>query len=108
MIGSTSGVLYDAGVEGVAYSTSSGVKGVTGAGGSYRFNPGDKVTFTLGALTLGTVTATGMVTPLELAASSAVKLNDLLVLLQSLDKDGGAGNRITIPAAAAASRPWAA
>jgi hypothetical protein len=102
-VGSATGVLTDAAVQGVAFSTSSGVTGTTDANGQYRYNPGDTVTFTLGTLGLGAVPATAVVTPIELAAGSNDKLQNLLVLLQSLDTDGVAGNGITIPAAAAAA-----
>lgn len=101
--GSSTGILTDAQIQGVAYKTSSGVTGTTGADGSYKFNPGDTVEFTIGGLSLGSVTATGIVTPLELAGGSAVKLQNLLVLVQSLDSDGNPDNGITIPAAAASA-----
>mgnify|MGYP001789089541 CR=1 FL=1 len=103
MVGSSTGVLTDAAVEGVAYTTTSGVTGTTNPLGQYTYNAGDTVTFKLGALTLGTVPAASIVTPLELAAGNADKLLNLLVLLQSLDDDGvvSAGIKIT-PAVAAA------
>lgn len=101
--GSAIGSLIDASVGGVSYTTSSGVRGTTAADGSYNFNPGDTVTFTLGGLTLGTTTATGIISPMDLSAGSAVRLENLLVLLQSLDSDGDPANGITIPAAAAAA-----
>jgi hypothetical protein len=103
VVGSASGSLIDASVGGVSYTTSSGVKGTTAADGSYNFNPGDTVTFTLGGLTLGTATATGIISPMELSAGSAVRLENLLVLLQSLDSDGNPANGITIPAGSAAA-----
>jgi len=102
-VGSSTGVLTDAAVQGVAFSTSSGVTGTTDALGQYSYNPGDNVSFKLGALTLGNVPATALVTPIELAGGSANKLQNLLVLLQSLDTDGVAANGISIPAAAAAA-----
>lgn len=102
-VGSATGVLTDAAVQGVAYTTTSGVTGTTDALGQYRYNPGDTVSFALGALTLGAVPATAVVTPIELAGGSNDKLQNLLVLLQSLDADGLADNGITIPAAAAAA-----
>ena len=95
--GSATGVLSDAAVGGVSYTTSSGVTGTTAADGSYKFNPGDTVTFKLGALTLGTATATGIITPMELSGGSAVKLQNLLVLLQSLDPDGTPPTASTSP-----------
>jgi len=102
-VGSSTGVLTDAAVQGVAFSTSSGVTGTTDALGQYSYNPGDTVSFKLGALTLGNVPATALVTPIELAGGSENKLQNLLVLLQSLDTDGVAANGISIPAAAAAA-----
>jgi hypothetical protein len=103
--GSQSGVLTDAAVQGVSYRTSSGVTGVTDATGKYNFNPGDTVVFTLGGLTLGNVTATGIISPIQLAANDSNKLNNLLVLLQSLDTDGNPSNGITIAPASAAAVP---
>lgn len=98
--GSSKGILTDGPVGGVQYTTSGGYSGVTGADGAYAYNPGDKVTFKIGGITLGTVTATGTVTPLDLAAAAgAGKENvatNLLVLLQSLDADGDPSNGITI------------
>jgi hypothetical protein len=101
--GSATGVLTDAPVQGVAFTTSTGVTGTTDALGQYRYNPGDTVSFTLGTLTLGAVPATALVTPIELAGGSENRLQNLLVMLQSLDADGVAVNGITIPAAAAAA-----
>lgn len=101
--GSESGTLVDAPVQGVSYSTTSGVEGVTGSGGTYAYNPDDIVTFRLGGLTLGSIAATGILTPIDVANGSAVRLQNLLVLLQSLDLDGIPGNGLTIPSAAAAA-----
>lgn len=97
--GTSTGTLTDSPVAGVQYTTTGGYSGLTGAGGAYNYNPGETVTFKIGAITLGTVTATGTVTPLELAAAATNKENvttNLLVLLQSLDADGDASNGITI------------
>lgn len=103
--GSATGILTDAAIQGVSYTTSSGVTGVTGANGSYSYNAGDTVTFKLGAVTLGTVTANGIISPIDLAAGDANKYKNLLVLVQSLDSDGAPNNGITIPPAAAAALP---
>lgn len=103
VIGSSTGILTDAAVQGVSYLTSSGVTGVTGANGEYKFNPGDTVAFTLGGLTLGNVTATGIISPIQLSGGDSTKLNNLLVLLQSLDADGIPSNGITIAPTAAAA-----
>lgn len=98
------GTLTDSAVAGVQYSNSGGFTGTTDANGQFRYNAGETVTFKLGGLTLGTVTATGTITPIELATASGTtdpdKVSNLLVLLQSLDSDGNADNGITIPPAA--------
>lgn len=98
--GSQVGVLTDAQVQGVQYTTSSGLTGLTDADGRYSYNPGDTVTFRIGGVTLGQVPATGIVTPIQLAGGSTQKLTNLLILLQSLDADGNPANGLTIPAAA--------
>lgn len=100
--GSSRGILTDAPVAGVAYTTSSGVAGTTDANGGYDFNIGDTVVFKIGNLILGNVTATGIVSPLELANGDANKLQNLLVMLQSLDANADP-EKISIPANAAAA-----
>lgn len=99
----SSGILTDDPVGGVSYLTSTGVSGVTAANGGYNFNVGDTVEFKLGSLVLGNVTATGIVTPIELAAGNSNSLTNLLVMLQSLDVDGNPANGISIPPLAAAA-----
>ena len=102
--GSKSGVLTDAPVAGVSYTTSpSGLSGTTDANGVFTYNAGDTVQFKLGALVLGDATASSLVTPLELANGNSDKLINLLVILQSLDADGNPDNGISIPPAAAAA-----
>lgn len=96
---SLTGQLRDDPIDGVSYSTSSGMSGVTSNGGQYAYRAGDVVTFRLGTLVLGVTPASGVVTPLELAAGSANKLQNLLVLFQSLDNDGNPDNGISISAA---------
>ncbi|HZY19875.1 MAG TPA: hypothetical protein VFE82_15485 [Ramlibacter sp.] len=108
--GAAVGVLTDSPIEGVEYTTSGGFTGFTDGAGHYNYNPGETVTFRIGAIVLGTVPATGTVTPLELAGTgpdAASKTTNLLVLLQSLDEDRSAagGIRITAAARAAATAP---
>lgn len=96
----------------MAYTTSSGLSGTTTAEGKFRYNPGDTVTFKIGALSLGEVVATGddaRITPIQIAESTSGLgeterqnvVTNLLVLLQSLDSDGDAANGITISTATA-------
>jgi len=99
--GPTTGKLIDAGVSGVAYSTSSKMAGITDENGIYKYNHGDMVEFKLGSLILGKVKATAIVTPIDLAGGSSTRLQNMLVLIQSLDSDNDPGNGISIPAKAA-------
>lgn len=101
--GTTTGVLTDAQVAGVSYTTTSGKSGVTDANGSFNFDHGDTVEFKLGALTLGNIQATPIVTPLALADGNENKIQNLIILLQSLDSDGDPSNGISITADAAAA-----
>lgn len=101
--GAATGVLLDSPVSGVAYSASSGKKGVTNAAGEFDFNYGDTVEFKLGKLVLGKVQGAPIVTPLDLAEGDDKRLINLLVLLQSLDEDGDASNGIIITNEAAAA-----
>lgn len=97
--GSATGILTDSPIGGVEYITSGGYRGFTDANGNYHYEPGESVEFRIGGISLGTVEATGTVTPLELAgndAAAANKVVNLLVLLQSLDADGNPENGITI------------
>lgn len=97
------GAFVDAPVAGLSYTTSSELSGVTDAEGRYDYHEGDTVTFSLGELTLGTVEAQGVVTPMTIAraltaddaaATETVAVN-LLVLLQSLDSNGDPEDGIT-------------
>ncbi len=95
--GALSGRLVDDPVEGVTYVTTSGVTGVTGPNGEYSYNAGDRVSFKLGTKVLAAgITATGIITPVAMAANATI-LQNLLVLLQSLDADGNPLNGIRIP-----------
>lgn len=104
------GKLLDSAVIGVQYTTSGGLSGITGSNGQFQYRSGDTVTFKIGSLVLGSMVVTGsdaIVTPILLATTGGVvnsnKVVNLLVLLQSLDEDGLAGNGLSInPAVGAA------
>ena len=99
----TTGVLIDAAVSGVAYLASSGAAGNTDGQGIYKYNHGDTVEFKLGSLVLGKVKGASIITPMELAEDNPIRLQNLLILLQSLDSDGNPENGISIPASAASA-----
>ncbi len=98
--GELNGYFIDAAVEGVEYTTSSGLSGITNAQGKFRFRAGDSVEFSIGKVKLGEATLNSInevaVTPLELCDNNESKLL-LLQTLQALDSDNNTSNGITIP-----------
>lgn len=101
--GPATGILVDSPVSGISYAASSGKSGVTDDKGNFNFNHGDKIEFKLGGLTLGNIQGSQIVTPMELAGDSDNKLQNLLVLLQSLDSDSDPSNGISISSETAAA-----
>ena len=100
--GPATGRLLDTAVGGAAYVAPSG-SGITDEKGTFNYNHGDTVEFKLGSLSLGKAKGAAIVTPMELAGDSDNKLQNLLILLQSLDVDGNPNNGISIPANAASA-----
>ncbi|MFH0710714.1 MAG: Ig-like domain-containing protein [Pseudomonadota bacterium] len=110
--------LVDSLVQGVSYTTSSGLTGVTGITladgslGSFAYKAGDTVTFKVGQATIGTfntanINADHIVTIQEIAGvlrtnTTDTKVVNIAQFLQSLDSDGNAANGITIAPATAA------
>jgi hypothetical protein len=95
---SKTGVFTDSAVAGIQYQTQPGNKsGKTNALGEYDYVEGDTVTFSIGDTQLPTVTATGRVTPADMAdGNDADVVTNVLRLLQTLDDDGNPDNGITI------------
>ncbi|MDX1796331.1 MAG: hypothetical protein R3219_06335 [Hydrogenovibrio sp.] len=96
--GSTStGTFVDSAVAGVSYKTDTH-SGKTDANGQYHYEPGETVTFSIGGVTLPSVTAKSVVTPFDMASSSSDTKTPLNIglLLQSYDKDGDPSNGIEI------------
>ena len=106
------GTFVDAPVDGLEYTTSSGLSGVTSNGGKFSFRDGDTVTFKVGNVTLGDVQLNSqktIINPLDLF-QNATGVNDPKVLitirlLQSLDSDGNPTNGITIDSNTASNLP---
>ncbi len=93
------GAFIDSPVQGLHYSTTSGHSGTTNQAGEYDFEAGDSVIFKVGDLALPEVTATEVVTPLEIMASKSTRhpsVVNLIRLLQSLDEDGDSSNGIVL------------
>jgi len=94
------GVFKDANVAGLSYA-SGGQSGVTGADGRFRCETGEDVSFSVGAVNLGSTECATLVIPASLTASG--ELDDPLAVglvrfLQMLDFDGDPGNGIEISA----------
>ncbi len=96
------GAFVDAPVDGIGYTTTSGITGLTQNGGQFQYQPGDQVTFTIGGsagLVLGTAAAGVVTTPLGFSTDpEAPEVKAAATVLQQLN-DGTALGRITIPPA---------
>lgn len=92
------GVFLDSAVIGIGYRTET-LSGTTDAEGKYQYLPGETVTFFIGGLEFPATTATGIVTPLNIAATDDVTntaVINMARLLQTLDQDGDPSNGISI------------
>lgn len=96
------GVFVDAPVEGLTYTTSSGLSGTTDATGAFRYVAGDKVTFALGGMAFPAVTPSSLVSPLDLVGASSPDHPGAIAiarLLQSVDGDSNPDNGIKVSSA---------
>ena len=93
------GYFIDGAVKGLAYSTSSGEKGLTDDRGVFKYKDGDKVKFSIGKLKLweATPNTKGLITPKILSNGKKDVENLILRTLQSLDSDKNTSNGIIIP-----------
>ncbi len=92
---STTGRFIDDPVQGIDYSCSSGTNGVTNINGEYTCNTGDDVTFSIGPVTLGTLSAqSSFVTPYSLFPNNIQAAVNLARLLQSIDSDNNPSNNV--------------
>ena len=94
------GKFVDAPVEGLTYTTSSGVNGTTDNEGNFRYYLGDSVTFSLGSITFPPITPTGtIVSPVDLVGASSPSDPAAIAvarIIQSVDGDGDPENGITV------------
>ncbi len=100
------GIFVDAPVQGLSYTTSSGLHGTTNAEGAFTYAMGDYVTFALGNLKFPAVSPAAMVSPLDFFSASAPShpgATAIARLLQSVDSDGNPDNGITVNLAKLAS-----
>lgn len=87
----STGYLIDAPVQGVIYTTSSGLSGISATDGSFQYNSGDSVAFTVLGISLGGETAvpsTGIVTPATITGASVTSTSteNIAVFLQTLSQ----------------------
>ena len=90
------GYYVDSGIVGVNYTCGSH-SGVTGEGGVFEFEQGDSCTFSIGGVTIRTVSSANLHNNVYILED---KLPDARVL-QTLDVDGNATNGLEIPKGAA-------
>ncbi|RDH82483.1 MAG: hypothetical protein DIZ80_09350 [endosymbiont of Galathealinum brachiosum] len=91
----TTGQFIDDPVQGLDYSCSSGTTGITNINGEYTCNTGDDVTFSIGPVTLGTLSAqSSFITPYSLFPNDTQAAVNLARLLQSIDSDSNPNNNV--------------
>jgi len=94
----TSGQFKDSNIEGANYSVD-GKSGVTGPNGTFEYDPGDNVTFSVGNIVIGTTAGQSVVTPVDLVpngSTSQTRVSNIARYLIMLDLDGDPSNGITI------------
>ncbi|MBL6691113.1 MAG: hypothetical protein ISP91_12030 [Pseudomonadales bacterium] len=104
--GQESGVFLDSPVSNLTYIASpSGLNGTTSGAGTYYYEPGDTITFSIGALEFPSVAAGPIATPFTLAgvadSDNGTAIN-VTLLLQAYDADDDPENGIEIVSGAAA------
>lgn len=88
------GVLTDGAISGATYIIN-GVTKQTNEAGEFEYQDGDQITFKIGEVTLGTVAASGRITPIDLVEDTHAQIN-MMIFLQSLDSDGDHTNGIQL------------
>lgn len=103
------GIFKDSNVSGLGY-VSGNHSGVTGADGSFTYEVGKPVTFSVGKVTIGTTAGRPVVTPIDLVAggtSNSPEVQNIVRFLMMLDMDGNPGNGIVIsPAVRNIASTW--
>ncbi|MBT9527269.1 MAG: hypothetical protein IV105_18590, partial [Rhizobacter sp.] len=95
-----SGTFVDSPVAGLNVVGSTTAAGTTDASGRFSYKAGETLTFSIGSLALGSAAGASVLTPLSIttgaAAASDPRVNNKLILLQTLDADGDLNNGIQI------------
>jgi hypothetical protein len=96
---SLTGVFLDSPVSGLGYETDT-FRGVTGAGGAFSYQNGERIRFFLGDATLCETEAADIITPIDCVAGAMDEtdpmVTNLLIFLQSIDFDNDPENGIDI------------
>jgi len=103
--GVLSGRFVDSAVAGLQYETAS-QSGLTGADGSFNYRAGESITFSIGDISLPTVPAANIMTPLNVFSTNEIadpRVINFATLLQTLDTDGDPENGIVLSGAASAN-----
>lgn len=95
------GVLSDSAVKGVSYASSSGISGLTGSGGEFKYASGDTVSFKIGNVTLGAVDMAGAALGTQ-SGSRVVRPKDLAGVTDETDVKAIAVAQVIQTAAGAA------
>ncbi len=92
------GRFKDANVDGLSYTGS--LPGITTDGGRFNYQTGDRLTFSVGDIELGTAVGSSIITLNSLEGKNAVQVSKIAQLLQNLDSEGTVADGITINAPA--------
>ena len=99
-VSSRTGVFVDSAVAGLDYRGEKTGAGMTNQRGEFSYVDGERLTFSIGELELGSATGSEVLTPLSIVegatAAEDQRVSNMLVLLQSLDADGNLNNGIQL------------
>lgn len=97
--GTHQGQFIDSPVEGLTFETQS-ISGTTDSEGVFLFSSGERVTFSIGGIVLGSTRVRSILTPVDLVPGARDENDPAVVnivrLLLTLDQDGDPENGITI------------
>ena len=97
---SKQGRFIDSAVEGLTYKTITHT-GTTDVNGTFNYEEGETISFSVGSTMLGSVTASPLITPIDLVQGAInethPQVSNIIIFLQTIDTDQNPQNGITIP-----------
>ena len=94
------GTFIDSAVSGLDYQGTDTAASTTDDQGQFQYRQGETITFSIGALELGAAEGAEILTPLSITAGASSaqdqRVNNKLILLQTLDADGDLNNGIQL------------